>query len=334
MSSSEEEEQKPVAPKPRSTVGRPPKKIERREIPKIGIQSVPSNLKTAEDPALVYAVELLYINPGMFKKIFGLFKNLKVEETEMRFCPDGLKMLSTDKLGVSQIFVNIYGHQMNWYYCKKEVILKCSISSFRKRLQNISKEASEIRLCSTENDIDKVFKIIFTNSSQISKSKDNININPEPLVDWDIEKVIQQEKYYKLHFEIGSKNFKELVASFSGNKVKEFNIIKSGTDILKFEYNYTDELGNHEEEFENPSKINLISHVDENDVFSAVVQLDRIKSLVSSIIAKNIVVSVDENKPIIFTMNLDEDVEPTPNKKIIPGSEKAYIKIVTQLDNK
>ncbi len=330
MSSSEEEERRP-APKPRSTVGRPPKKIERNDIPKKGVQTVPSNLQTAEDPALVYAVELLYINPGMFKKIFGLFKNLKVEETEMRFCPDGLKMLSKDKLGTSQIFVNIYGHQMNWYYCKKEVILQCSISSFRKRLQNISKEASEIRLCSTENDIDKVFKIIFCNTSQISKSKDNINITPAELAEWEVEKIIEQEKYYKLHFEIGSKNFKELVASFSGNQVKEFNIIKSGTDILKFEYNYTDSLGNHEEEFENPSKINLISHVEENDVFSVSVQLARIKSLVSSIIAKNIIVSVDENKPIIFTMNLDEDIEPTPDKKTIPNTEKAYIKIVTNL---
>jgi hypothetical protein len=316
--------------KPRSAVGRPPKKIERREIPKYGIMQKPSNLESAEDPALVYAVELLYINTGMFKKIFSLFKNLKVEETELRFCPDGLKMFSVDKMGTSKIFVNIYGRQMNWYYTKNEVIMKCSISSFRKRIQNISKEASEIRFCSTENDIDKVLRMTFCNASQISKSKDNINIQPLPLSKWDIEDVIAKEKKYKLHFEIGSKNFKEIVNSFN-TQVKEFNILKSGTDILKFVYDYTDDLGDHEEEFDNPSKINLISHVEDDEVFSVKVQLNRIKALVSSIITKNIKVSVDEQGPIIFTMNLDEDVVGNQEKKIIPRTEKAYIKIITDL---
>ena len=120
-SDSDSGDSKPTKPtgKKKATVGRPPKKIERNDIPMRGIVGEPSNFKTAEDPALIYAVELIYENTGMFKKIFNLFKNLKVESIHIRFQKDAMHMYSKDKSGESDIYFNIYGHKMNSYYAKQ-----------------------------------------------------------------------------------------------------------------------------------------------------------------------------------------------------------------------
>lgn len=331
-SDSDSEVKKSTTKKP--TVGRPPKKIERNNIPKNGIVSVPSNIETAEDPALIYAVELIYENTGMFKKIFNLFKNLKVESINIRFRPDAMHMYSTDKSGESQIYVNIYGHQMNSYYTKKEYTMSCNIASFKKRMQNMSKEASEMNIFSNENDIDKSLFMTFCGTSQISKSKDRINITPTSDSKneiWDdIDKKLSREKYYGIHFELGSKQFKEIINSF--NHIDEFKILKSGSDTLKFIYDYADDQGDHEEEFPYQSKINLISHLNNDDIFSINIILSRIKSLVSSIIAPNIQISADEDGPLIFTLNLDEDIH-EKTKLPIPRTEKACIKIVTSLES-
>lgn len=333
-SDSDSGESKPTKPtgKKKATVGRPPKKIERNDIPMRGIVSEPSNFKTAEDPALIYAVELIYENTGMFKKIFNLFKNLKVESIHIRFQKDAMHMYSKDKSGESDIYVNIYGHKMNSYYAKQEYTMTCNIASFKKRMQNMSKEASEMNIYSNENDIDKSLFMNFCGASQVTKSKDRVNIVPSPSEDpWsEIDAKLAKEKYYGIQFELGSKHFKELINSY--NHIEEFKILKSGSDILKFVYDYADDQGDHEDEFPYQSKINLISNLNNDDVFAINVTLSRIKSLVSSIIAPNIHISADENGPLIFTLNLDETLN-EKTKLPFPRSEKACIKIVTSIDS-
>jgi len=330
-SDSDSEQKKPVNKK-KPTVGRPPKKIERNFIPMRGIVNKPSNFESAEDPALIYAIELIYESTGMFKKIFNLFKNLKVESIHIRFQKDAMHMYSLDKSGHSEIYVNIYGHKMNSYFAKQEYTMLCSISSFKKRMQNMSKEASEMNIYSNENDIDKSLFMAFCGASQVTKSKDRINITPTENHDpWNgIDAKLAKEKYYGIHFELGSKQFKEIINSF--NHIDEFKILKSGSDILKFVYDYTDDQGDHEDEFPFQSKINLISNLNNDDVFSVTVTLSRIKSLVSSIIAPSIHISADENGPLIFTLNLDESLN-EKTKLPLPRSERACIKIVTSIDS-
>jgi len=199
-------------------------------------------------------------------------------------------------------------------------------------MQNMSKEASEMNIYSNENDIDKSLFMNFCGASQVTKSKDRVNIVPSPTEDpWnEIDAKLAKEKYYGIYFELGSKHFKELINSY--NHIEEFKILKSGSDILKFVYDYADDQGDHEDEFPYQSKINLVSNLYNDDVFTINVTLSRIKSLVSSIIAPNIHISADENGPLIFTLNLDEDLN-EKTKLPSPRSEKACIKIITSIDS-
>jgi hypothetical protein len=322
---------RPQPPKAKKRVGRPRKTIERRDMVHEGVVNVPSNINEVSDDNLVYTMRLLYENPHMFRNIFNLFKHMKSDRVSIRFERDRVKMFTWDKLKQSRIYVEIYGEKMNSYYCEKPLDLEFCVENPKKRLQSLSKENTEIEITATRQWETERIKMTLRNETSSMRGDDNLNVDLPEDIDWSVEDDIAKEKYYPIKFEMVFKTFKETISNISLmlSANGKFTIEKTGLEQLRFCYNYDDSLGDHDEWFEDSGKINLRSSVEEDYPFAAPVFVERVKLLAGSLISDVIHISVDDREDLIFTMFLDQ--EEGDDKKKIPGTEKAYIKVLTRL---
>jgi hypothetical protein len=318
----------------RNKVGRPRKTVDHRDIEKLGIVSVPPNIKDVSDDELVYSTCLLYDNPHLFKNVFNLFRHMKSDRVSIRFEKGGIKMLTWDKECNSRIYVEIYGERMNTYYCEKVLDLEFSIENPRKRLQSLSKENTEIQFSTTRHYEKDFIEMTLRNETISLRNVDKIHVDLPEKIDWSVVDDVKKEKHYPVKFEMPFGMFKDTISDIhvmSPDKGK-FTIEKVGLEPLQFNYKYRDNRGDHEAEFEDLGKINLISTVDDDYPFAAPIFVERLKLLAGALISKSIHISVDETEDLIFTMYLDQ--EEGVDKKPIFGTEKACIKVLTKLANK
>jgi hypothetical protein len=323
---------KPEPKKPKRSVGRPKKKIDRRTIKMEGVVSQPSNSETAKEEALLYSMELLYANPLMFKNIFVLLKHMKVTHIYARFEKDCVKFYSSSQSEINRIYIKVFGDKMNRYYCRKTLEVEFDIQNWLNRLKTLSKENTEIFFNTTRNDENRGLYMVMRDETLEINYEDTIYINiPERSGIEQIEKELGLEDDYSIKFELSFKKFKEIIANTS-QLVDYFEIEKAGSENLTFKYPYRDDLGKHDTTFENPKKIYLKSKVPEGSIFSVQVDVARVKLLSGASVAESVQVAVDEGRDLIFTIYLDREY--TDDKKIVAGSECACVKVMTKLKGK
>jgi intracellular sulfur oxidation DsrE/DsrF family protein len=322
-----------IKPAPKKKVGRPKKTILRRDIVHEGIVSVPCNLQSASDEKLVYSMRLLYENPGMFKNIFNLLKSMGSDRASIRFEQTQVKIFTTDSKGDSRIYIVIHGDKMNSYYCERTLDLEFSVENPRKKLQSLQREITEIELIATRKWEKEHFEIVLRNETTSMRNESRIKVDLPEIEDcWtEVEEDLAKEKRYPIKFEMMFKAFKQTVNNIFnhlGNAGK-FTIEKTGLEELRFHFPYEDGLGHDNNTFEDAGKINLISTVEDGEPFAAPVYVERVKLLAGTLISDIISISVDEHDDLIFTMFLDQEED--DYKRLIPGTDSAYIKVLTKL---
>jgi len=318
---------------PKKKVGRPKKTIPRRDIVHEGVVDVPCNLHTASDDKLVYSMRLLYENPGMFKSIFNLLKSMGSDRVSVRFEKTKVKMYTTDSKKNSRIYIVIHGDKMNSYYCEKTLDLEFSVENPRKKLQSLQREITEIELTTTRKWETEHFYITLRNetTSMRNESKTKVDLPGEEDCWTPVEDDLSKERWYPIKFEMSFKAFKQTINNIFlhlGNDGK-FTIEKTGLENLRFHFPYEDSLGDDDSIFEDHGKINLISSVEDGEPFAAPVLVERVKLLAGTLISDTIGISVDERDDLIFTMMLDQIED--DDKKLMPGTDSAYIKVLTKL---
>lgn len=327
---------KPKAPKkpaPKKTVGRPRKTIMRRAIVKEGIVDVPSNLNSVSDDQLVYSMRLLYENPAMFKNIFNLLKCMESDSISIRFEKTKVKMFTTDFRGHNRIYIVINGDKMNSYYCEKTMDLDLSIENPMKVFQSLQKEITEIELATTKKwETDHIAMNLHNETmSMTGESELKVDLPSDEDCWSEVETALAKEKWYPVKFDLPFKVFKQTI-----NKIHnilgsdgKFTIEKTGMEHIRFKYDFVDGQGNQNESFKDSGKINLRSSVQDGEPFASPIFVDRLKRLSGTMISENISLSVSEREDLIFTMLLDQDED--DKKKLIPGTESSYIKVLTKL---
>lgn len=323
----------PKRPAPKKTVGRPKKTVMRRDIVQEGIVDVPCNLNTVSDDQLVYSMRLLYENPNMFKNIFNLFKSMGSDRVSIRFEKTKVKMFTTDIKNTSRIYIVIRGDKMNSYYCEKTLDIELSIENPRKVFQALQKEITEIELVTTRKWETSHLEMNLHNETMSMTGESNLKVDLPEIEDcWStVEEDLAKEKWYPIKFDLPFTVFKQTINkifSILGGDGK-FTIEKTGLEDVRFYYDFVDSQGGHNERFKDSGKINLRSSVQDGEPFAAPVFVDRIKPLSGTMISKNIGISVSERDDLIFTILLDEDEG--DDKKLVPGTESAYIKVLTCL---
>jgi hypothetical protein len=322
------------APVKRKKPGRPPKIIVKKIIPKEGIVLRPTNkYYEASAPLLVNVLELVYDNPIMFKKIFHLFKVMRVSSVRMRFDANEIKMLAVDHCEKSNILVRISGAAMNRYYCEEAIEIGCKPTQINKKFATLSREHGRIVISTNRRHKRSRITMVFSHDVMQEDSVDNIEVYEVEECDWKIESALKKENSYPIHFDLPSKYFKKKVSDFE-TQCEILRIEKIGSENLRFCYTYDDKKGRHDSYYKNPGLINLVSSLEEDEVFSTSVYLGHIKNISSALVTENIHIAADTTNDLIFTMYLDQEEREIPNsnkKYKVHGSEKCVIKIVTDI---
>jgi hypothetical protein len=301
--------------------GRPRKKNTNVVIPK----------KTLIDGNFNKIVDILYENPGMFKKIFNIFKNYSVEDIHIKFEKEVMKMYSTDSIKKNKIYVEIYGNKMYKYECHDPTKIIISLCVAKRILTEITKESSTCGFTIEDNNSTNKIILITSNPDHDIETHSHLDYSIDTEYEWEIEELINQRDKYPIQFELSSKFFKNKVSN-----LKPFASImtfeKNNDGYLRINAMYKDHHGETNSFFKSPEKIKLISNIAENDIFAAPVYLDYIKSVTSSLISDDISIFADKERDLIFMFLLDQDEVSQEGKHIkAPGTEHAKIFIATEL---
>lgn len=317
--------------------GRPRKNVPKKKLDRLGIVTSPSNAEESSDPGSVHAVELIYENPIMFKKIFTLFKVYSIEYVHILFDTDRVYMYSISSSNSELILVEIFGERMNKYYLEEPFHIVLAIEKIHSIFQGIAKNFSSVIFATTRSAKHHKFWIIFNDDNEES-SNYCVDLNtPENNPIEDIRSTLSRESTYPISFEMEFKALKHKVVEYGNLHVKTMEIGQTiGTNAtgdttyrVYLACGTQDGQIMNQSPFNNTARINLISTFEESQ-FIAPVFLSSIKPLAGTLISDKVKLTVDEEKPLIFTADLDHDTS-TKTKKRIIGTEKCRIRVAVSL---
>jgi hypothetical protein len=301
--------------------GRPRKNPKKEPMPRKGVASTPQNENNA--------MELIYDNPMIIRRIIGFFKSLAASQIQILFRPDDIIFYSKDHHDKTEIYVRIDAKKINHYYCKKAI--------------NVGVNCKDID--STVNKVDKDYNIIIMqldNENACSylniTLQTDIQIDEEHTIDFiDAYKRMTNEdqfktKDYTINFTLPGKYFRKTVGDIK-TMSKELSI-QQDTNINPLEFTYV----SHNRKIrsthvvKNNKKIKFHSNLKEGESFRISVKISYLKPITSAIWADNITIHVDENKRFMTQAFIDNntieiktlteiiDKRPSGNKKNKAGN--------------
>lgn len=312
--------------------GRPRKNKPKQKLDRLGIIYKPSNEGQASDSEL-HTIEIIYENPQMFKKIFGLFKVYSVVQIGVVFTPEIMYMYAYDHSQEVKIRVEIFGKHMNKYYVENEIKMTFDTEIFHKIFQGINKDFTKICFVTNRNSQhSKIWMIFIDDDTEDSIYTIELGANRDDEQNLEnIMEILNKEESYPISFDLSFKHLKRKMAELS-NFTKKFRIEQernNGVPTIYFACEASDGKVSNRSPLKNVGRMNLISTYDQA-LFTAPIFISHIKPLANSLISDNIKISVDENRDVIFTCLLDLD-ENQKNKSKITDSEKCRIKIASRL---
>lgn len=324
---------KPESKPTKKGPGRPKKEKPTIVVPRDGVTDTPHNPNNR--------MELVYDNPETWKKIFNMFKTMKMDTITWHFGKENLILVAedakTEKDRKNSVYITIYGKTQNRYYCEELFSIQMSRSDMEAYLGELTKSYTLISFVSRKLDWQSTFRMLFryqgavTNTDQhdihITVAHTSTNSTLRSIVDQ-----VAEEDGYNISMMLPSQYFKQKI-SHASSMTDEFKIFKNGDGPLQFKYIATSNKSSKTINFPNSAQIMLESNIHPEDVFSASVYISNIKPFARAAITDYIQLSVDLTRPLIFTAFLD--AEPIDEKKKIPkeGTERAVVKVITKIIN-
>jgi len=326
-------EKSPDQPRKRGP-GRPPKKDKKKRIERLGIVEAPSNAVRNSGDKL-NAMELVYENPQMFKKIFALFKVYAVELIHVCFDKDRLSMYAVDHTNHVTINVEILGSMMNRYFIEEPINIDLDTNQFYRIFQVIGKDFTRILFMTNRANIRVTLWMIFLDE-QNNKSTYQIQLNDVKEGKITLEQtkeLFAAAQKYPVSFELDHKFLKNKIAEMS-NLSKKFVIQQDMTNKnsnMCFVATTDDSKIKNTSPIKNPGKSNLVNNYN-GQLFTAPVFVNHIRPFVSASLGDNIKIMVDDKKDIVFKVDLDpDDIKTGISKGKVSNSEKGYIMIASKL---
>lgn len=184
---------------PKGKVGRPPKPKIGPPIPKEGIVTAPL------DPDNV--VELSYYDPTMFKTLFSYYKRAEAGEIHMTFGPTTLTILAADHGKTSVSRAEIYGAEMNTYYCAEQITVCVSHLHMNNIFKTVTKAFSRVALTvRRQNHKSKLFLAFEDRENSAHEIFDVQTIDPN-----DVPVINDMSDTYPLCFSMFAKRLRETV---------------------------------------------------------------------------------------------------------------------------
>lgn len=313
--------------------GRPPNKKKETKLVRSGIVKQPSNAGSEHE----HTVEIIYDNPLMFKKIFGLFKEYNVIQIEVMFDVNKTYMYAMNHHNTVSIMAEILGEQMNSYYVAAPLYMSFDTKSFHNIFKGINKDYNQIMFATNAAFQNANIWMVFEREYHASKYKIELNTQNDnsAMLKHSILKSVNQNVDYLVSFDINFKELKDKISEYS-HITKKINIelvssySKSNQLQSYVEFTCSDASGkiNNISLYTNPSSMNLVSKCDNISTFIAPMWINNIEPLARSLISDKIRFHVDEHQDMVFVTELDLDLK---GKKSVPGTEKCVIKLAARL---
>jgi intracellular sulfur oxidation DsrE/DsrF family protein len=284
-----------AAPVVKKKPGRPKKKVVTMPIEVHGIVDAPVN---AGD-----VLEMVYSNPSMFKKLFHLLKQFEVSEVEMVFDPAGMKIITKDHLGKSNIYAFINGACMNLYYCRELIRICIQRDNLANVLGPLDKNNYKLTFLLKEENYRSMMYVIVKDMEYDSTETFEIPAGFKPNTA-DPAEPLDDDTDYPLKFTLSSKHFKNQI-----NKIRAlsstFTIQKTGLAPLQFTFEHAKKV-NWNGVYDNSDRINLRSAIGAEDILTVSVAIDYMKPFSNSNIGEEVQIAVDKHKRISFSTSLDK----------------------------
>ncbi len=281
---------KPEKKKP----GRPRKKITNISTKLYGIVDTPHNAE--------HAVEVVYENPRIFKKLFSMDKMYNVNEISMAFNPTSINISTKSHLGNVHIFSDIDCTWINHYYCREPINVKVKREDLSEIFSSFDKNHYKITiLLRNENVRSKMFIIV-----RDGEMDNDLHFDLD-LITGTEQNEIDRNKFdftkYPIKFSLPGKHIKKVINDIS-KVAKIFSIQKNGTEPLNFAY----ELSKKPKLcsiYRNAEKIKLNSTLEPDDFFSVSMAVNSIKPFTSSNLGDEITIYADKYRPIALCSDVD-----------------------------
>ncbi len=291
MSDDEQKTQPKVKPRP----GRPRKKPLRTAEPKKGIVKNPSND--------MHFIEFLYDKPLVFKKLWQFFKLMAVDKIQINFTKTHIFMWCHDHYKKSHMRVKINCAEVNHYYCESDHEIGLLCKNPKLVMNTIDKTCNSILFLSTQDNIQKNIQIVLKNDIDFEE------VHKIELIG-EFDRSERGKKFtdenYAVKFNLPGKYFKKMITdirSFSG----QATIRQDGAEEpLTFEYITHDKKIKSLHVAKNSKSISLRSSLKEDDTFRTSFKVDYVKPISSALLAEHIEIYADEDKPLMFTIQMDD----------------------------
>ncbi len=286
--------------KKKNKVGRPKKKIEVQESDKFGIVTEPEF-----DP--LNEVEFTYNIPGTIKKIYNVFKSIKGQNIQIIFNSDSIIFYTkkNDKTN-THIKVIINANHVGKYYCKTpETTIGITFSNFESVVKSIDSNTSKISFVVGQNSGKLDIIIKETTLETTTKHTRPIIYKFEKLTS-EIDTFFNEEDDYKINMTLPAKSFKSITSSINIEDSKTIKIRQYGnTENLTFEYNILNS-STVVKEFSNSSKVNLVSKLEEDELFIIIMNTIYLNCISSFKLDSDITLFMDEQKLFMTKSVLDD----------------------------
>jgi len=258
-----------------------------------GVSGISANPKEQEN-----ILELAYINPTMFKKIFQLFKTFGVNEININFEPAGATIAAVDHFEKSNIFAVINGARMSHYYCKETIKITVQRINIEKILSALGKTNTRIMFI-LKGDYRSVLHVIVHDSEY--NSEDTYDVEVACRTDGEIEQTDDSE--YPICFKMNAKNFKTKI-----NNIRRLSpaltIQKCGDEALQLTFDKAQNV-NWISVYNDNNRIALRSTLDKEDILSISVMIDHILPFCNSCIGDEIIFRADKQARLSMSTYLD-----------------------------
>jgi hypothetical protein len=289
-----DEEKNATAPR-KLRPGRPRKTPIRTPKPKNGIVANPSDG--------VHFIEFLYDKPLVFKKLWQFFRLMAVDKIQINFTKDHIFMWCNDHHKKSHMRIKINCSEVNHYYCEDELEIGLLCNNPELVMNTIDKTCNSILFLSTQDNTQKNIQIVLKNDIDFEEIH-KIELIGEYNRTEDDGKFMDED--YAIKFKLPGKYFKKMISdirSFSD----QATIRQDGYDEpLTFEYIKNDKKVKSLHVAKNSKSISLESTLDEDDTFRTSFKVDYVRPISSAVLAEHITIYADENKPLMFIIQMDD----------------------------
>jgi len=312
--------------------GRPPGKKIEIKTEKLGIVNNPNNILNKLGNIVF---QLTYDNPVVFKNLFNIYKKYDTSIIEICFDKEKTYIYAKDHNDEVVIFCELYGKNMNRYYCNETIKMSFTARTIFKTFDGISRIFNSINFIVLERSKRSKLIIIFKNDDQTSQyTIDILSTKCEMITDDNITKYSEKEKDYPINFTMNLKEMKPKLSELSHiSKVIEIEqgLIKTESGVTKqimFKCSSDNSNLTNKSTFTNKNYFNLQSTFND-PYFYISLYIKNIKPFVVSLTKNKAIFYLQTGSSLVVKSLLDIAID--KNKKVIPNSEIGYIKIIAKI---